>query len=103
MLRTLVEGRAPDSPIFTDKTGKRMSRNVARNRVMAACAAAGVTVLPPQALRRTQATLATEAGETSLAVARHLGHAVGAAPKTTTQSYIERDAVTAARARGRSG
>jgi hypothetical protein len=73
-----------------------MSRNVARKRVRAVLAAAGVTVLPPQALRRTQSSLATEAGETALAVARHFGHAVGAAPKTTTQSYIDRDAATAA-------
>ena len=96
LLRALVAGRAPDDPIFVDANGNRMSRNVARKRVRAVLAAAGVRVLPPQALRRTQASLATEAGETALAVARHLGHAVGAAPRVTGQAYIERDAASAA-------
>lgn len=96
LLLVLCTGRAGDSPIFVDTRGNRMSRNVARKLVRRVCAAAGVPVLPPQALRRTQASLATEAGETSLAVARHLGHAAGATPKVTGQAYIDRDAATAA-------
>lgn len=60
------------------------------------CRAAGVPELGPQALRRTQATLATEAGETGLAVARHLGHATGAAPAVTGRSYVGREAARAA-------
>lgn len=92
LLRELVAGRAPDAPIFTDVNGQRMSRDVARRRVRAVCTAAGVTVVSPQALRRTQSTLATEAGETGLAVARHLGHATGAAPQVTGRSYVGRDA-----------
>lgn len=96
LLLELCAGRPGDAPIFVDAHGDRMNRNSARNRVRAVCAAADVPVLPPQALRRTQASLATEAGETALAVARHLGHATGAAPKVTGQAYIERDAAVAA-------
>jgi predicted HD phosphohydrolase len=44
-------------------------------------------------LRRTQSTLATDAGATALMVAQHLGHDVGAAPAVTEQAYISRDAV----------
>lgn len=96
MLVDLADGRAPDAPLFVRPDGVRWSRYVARRRVREALGAAGVTVLPPQALRRTQATLATEAGETALAVARHLGQAIGAAPKVTGQSYIGREAAAAA-------
>jgi integrase len=96
LLLELCAGRAADAPIFVDANGNRMNRNVARKRVRWVCDMAGVPVLPPQALRRTQASLATEAGETALAVARHLGHSTGAAPKVTTQAYIERDAAVAA-------
>jgi integrase len=93
LLLALVAGRAADAPIFTDVNGNRMGADCARKHVRRVTGAAGVTVVPPQALRRTQASLATEAGETSLAVARHLGHAgVGVAQ----QSYIERDAAAAA-------
>jgi integrase len=94
MLIALTAGRNGDEPIFRDNNGNRMSRHVARLRVRRTCAAAGVTELSPQALRRTQATIATEASETALAVARHLGHA---RPNVAAQSYIDRDAVTAAR------
>ena len=96
LLRQLCADRPGDSPIFVDSKGKRMTRNAARPRVRAVCALAGVPVLPPQALRRTQASLATEAGETALAVARHLGHSTSGAPKVTAQAYIERDAAVAA-------
>lgn len=54
------------------------------------CKAAGVTVVPPQALRRTNATMASEISETPLAIARHLGHTTGAAPAVTTRSYVAR-------------
>lgn len=97
MLITLAADRPGDVPLFIDSFGKRMSSNTALKHVNRVCKAAGVTVVPPQALRRTHATIATEAGETSYAVARALGHATGEAPKVTAQSYIERDAATAAR------
>jgi integrase len=95
MLRRHVTGRATDAPIFRDANGNRMGPSTARKHVRKVCELAGVTVVPPQGLRRTQASLATEAGETSLAVARHLGHA---STGVTQQSYIERDA--AAQAQG---
>lgn len=88
LLLGLAAGKASDAPLFAGERGVRWSRYVARRQVQRACAAAGVPVLPPQALRRTQATLATEAGETALAVARHLGHATGAAPAVTGRSYV---------------
>ena len=47
-------------------------------------------------LRRTQPTLATDAGATGLMVAQHLGHAVGKAPAVTHRSYVERDAARGA-------
>lgn len=98
MLLALASGRPPDAWLIAHPDGSKWSRQLARRRVRSACAAAGVTELPPQALRRTQSTLATEAGETALAVARHLGHATGAAPEVTGRSYVGRDA--AANARG---
>ena len=66
---------------------------MAYNHVRRIAADAKVPVLPPQALRRTQATLAEDAGETALAVVRHLGHATAAAPAVTHRSYVGRDTV----------
>lgn len=97
LLLALCANRGPGAPIFAHPDGSPWTRQLARRKVMACCRAAGVTELPPQALRRTQATLATEAGETALAVARHLGHATGAAPGVTSRSYIGRDAAVDAR------
>ena len=96
MLLKLAAGRPPDAPLFVRPDGVRWSRYIARRRVREALEHAGVTVLPPQALRRTHATLATEAGESALAVARQLGHATGAAPAVTGRSYVGRDAAVAA-------
>jgi len=98
LLLGLCGDRRPDAPIFAHPNGSRWTRQLARRKVMSCCKAAGVPVLPPQALRRTQATLATEAGETALAVAYHLGQAVKAAPAVTTRSYIGRDAAHEAKA-----
>lgn len=94
MLIGLCAGRPTDAPIFLDEHGRRLSRQMARFRVMDACEAAGVTVVPPQALRRTQATLATDAGVAGLAVAQHLGHGSTAIAE---QAYIAREAVADAR------
>lgn len=96
-LISLVAGRAPDAPIFTDANGDRMTRNVARKLVRRTLDSAGVRVLPPQALRRTHAELADGAGETGYAIARALGHATGAAPRVTLQSYIGDAAAEATR------
>ena len=89
LLLAVAGGRDGSAPLF-QSGGRRWSRFTARLHVKRVCLAAGVSELYPQALRRTQATLATDAGETALAVARHLGHATGEAPVVTGQSYIGR-------------
>ena len=93
MLRAQVAGRTPDTPIFVDSFGHRLSSNAARAHVKRVCDLASVPVVPPQALRRTWTSLATEAGEAAIAVARHLGHG---SVKVAQQSYIDRDTSTAA-------
>jgi integrase len=97
MLMALTRGRDADAPLFSHSDGSRWSRHHARKEVIRVCVAAGVPEMPPQALRRTQSTLATEAGETSLAVARHLGHSTGEAPAVTERSYVSREAAADAR------
>jgi len=82
-------GGEPALLVGPPKSGKTWA---AVDLAIAICAAAKVPTLPPQALRRTQATLATDAGATGLMVAQHLGHATGAAPAVTHRSYVERDA-----------
>jgi integrase len=98
-LVVLAQGRSGDAPLFVSEAsrrwpaGRRWSRHMAYNHVRRIASDAKVPVLPPQALRRTQATLAEDAGETALAVARHLGHATAAAPAVTHRSYVSRDTV----------
>lgn len=94
LLLALTKGRRADAPIFTNGDGSRMTRYGAYHHVRRICKAAGVTVLGPQGLRRTQSDLATDAGETSLAVARHLGHA---STRVTDRSYRDADVVAAAK------
>jgi integrase len=96
LLRALCSGRAGDTPIFTNTRGARMSRYIARRHVRRVCDLAKVTALPPQALRRTWSSLADAVGEAPLSIARHLGHAIPAAPKVTEQAYLHRGAVAAA-------
>lgn len=87
--------RGPDDPLFLDWDGKRWTTDRAFRAVKRTCKLAGVPVLASQALRRTQSTLATEAGVAALAVSAHLGHA---GTKVTARSYV--DPNTAADARG---
>lgn len=87
LLIDLARGRAPDAPLFVGDRKPRMSRFAARHQVLACCKAAKVPVLPPQALRRTQSDIATDAGETGEAVARHLGHT---SQVVTDRSYRDR-------------
>lgn len=100
-------GRASDEPLFLSEAsrrwpaGRRWTRHMAYQHVRRLCRLAGVPELGPQGLRRTQATLATDAGATGLMVAEHLGHATGAAPAVTHRAYVGRDAArTAAVERG---
>lgn len=106
LLLALTVGRPSEAPLFAhpevrrsrgrSEGGSAWSRRVAYDHVRRVLGAAGVPVLPPQALRRTQATLATDAGETGLAVARQLGHAAAGTPAVTTGAYIGRDSARAA-------
>lgn len=107
LLLALAGDRRGDEPLFLSEAsrrwpaGRRWSRHMAYQHVRRLCRTAGVPDLGPQGLRRTQATLATDAGETGLAVARHLGHATGAAPAVTHRAYVGRGAARdAAVARG---
>jgi integrase len=81
MLLELAAGKPPEARLFG------WSRFAARHHVRAVCKAAGVPVLPPQALRRTHSDLATDAGVNGEAVARHLGHTSSA---VTDRSYRDR-------------
>jgi integrase len=101
-LVALAADRPDGDPLFVSEAsrrwpaGRRWTRYMAYNHVRRICVAAGVPELAPQALRRTQATLATAAGVSGLEVARHLGHAVPAAPAVTGRAYIGRGATQAA-------
>jgi len=99
MLLALCAGRDGDEPIFKTRKKVRMRRETARKHVRRVCALAGVRELPPQALRRTWASLADEFGETPLVIARGLGQTVAAAPKVTEQAYLQRGAVADAQGR----
>lgn len=92
-LLELVKGRKSSDPIFTKEDGTRATRYWAYHHVRRICADAKVTVLSPQGLRRTQSDLATEAGETAMAIARHLGQASSV---VTDRSYRDRNVVKAA-------
>lgn len=103
----LAADRPGHQPLFLSvasrrwPAGRRWTRTMAYYHARRLCRAAGVPELGPQGLRRTQATIATEAGETGLAVARHLGHTIGEAPAVTRRAYVGRAAATqAAVARG---
>jgi integrase len=106
-LLAIAGGRPGDVPLFVhpakrarrsrSEHGTPWSRHVAYGHVRRVCKAAGVPELPPQALRRTQATLATDAGATGLMVAAQLGHEV-ATPAVTGSAYVGRDAASDAAA-----
>ncbi len=93
-LLALAQGKASDAPLFTKENGARATRHWAYHHVKRICGEARVPGLSPQALRRTQTDMATEAGETSIAVARHLGHGSTA---VADRSYRDRDVAANAR------
>lgn len=84
LLIEIALNRPHAAPLFATD-GVRWTRFVARDHVRRVTKAAGVPQLPPQALRRTQSDLATDAGVAALAVAAHLGHAGTA---VTHRSYV---------------
>lgn len=89
----LAGARPGTAPLFVDRDGKRCTRHWALYQARKLYRAAGVPVLDMHALRRTQATLATDAGATGELVAAQLGHETKA---ITQQSYIRPDSTRAA-------
>jgi integrase len=92
LMLDLAHGRPSDAPLFVNEDGERCTRYWAYYHVRRICGDAKVPVLPPQALRRTQADLATDAGMAGVEVSRHLGHEVAGAPAVTGRSYVSRNA-----------
>ena len=86
MLLALAAGKASDVPLFLNLEGEPMTRYVARDRVKAVCKAAGVTVLPPQALRRTFTDNASRQGVALRSIAEMTGHKSEA---VTKRSYMD--------------
>lgn len=89
MLIELAKGRAPSDLLFGGWT-----RYAAYHHVRAVCKAADVPVVPPQALRRTHADVATDAGLASEAVASHLGQTSSV---VTDRSYRDKQVTQNAR------
>jgi integrase len=95
LLLDLAKGRASDAPLFTKEDGSRMTRHWAYRHVKRICREAKVPELSPQALRRTQSDLATDAGVSAIEIARHLGQE---SPVVTDRSYRDRNVVADAKA-----
>ncbi|MGN6107452.1 MAG: tyrosine-type recombinase/integrase [Kofleriaceae bacterium] len=93
-LLALVDGRPGHAPIFRKEDGAKATRHWAYHHVKRICREAGVADLSPQALRRTQSDLATEAGQSGPAIAQHLGQR---STVVTDRSYRDRAVVTRAR------
>lgn len=93
MLLGLAMNEPPDVHLFVNHSGKPMSRYVARDRVRAVCKAAGVRVLPPQALRRTFTDNAQRQGVALKSIAEMVGHTSSA---VTQRSYLAPEVVASA-------
>src|SRR5690606_20809210 len=93
-LLQLARGKAPDAPIFTKENGERATRYWAYHHVKRICREAKVPELSPQALRRTQSDLATDAGVAAIEIARHLGQT---SPVVTDRSYRDPNVVAEAK------
>jgi integrase len=94
MLLELTKGKKPDDPIFTQDNGSRATRHWAYRHVKRICKEAKVPELSPQALRRTQSDMATEAGATGRMVAAHLGQE---SEGVTNRSYRDKNVVVNAK------
>lgn len=94
MLLGLAKGKTPDAPLFTNMSGEAMSRFVARDRVRAVLKAAGVTVQPPQALRRTFTDNAERQGFALRSIAEQVGHT---SASVTRRSYMSPETLEAGR------
>ena len=91
-LAVYVEGMDRDAFVFTNpKTGKPLSTQWLNAQTKRLCRLANVPEITPHGARGTHASIGRGAGETSLAIARTLGHEVGA-PSVTDQHYVTREA-----------
>lgn len=88
-LRALAGDRSPEALLFVGSTRHWMTYHAKR-----LCRLTGVRTWRPHAWRRLHSTLAVEAGTTSAAVARALGHG---SFRTTARSYADPGAVEGAR------
>jgi integrase len=95
LLLELTKGKTPDAPLFTKDDGTRMTRHWAYRHVKRICREAKVPELSPQALRRTQSDLATDAGVAAIEIARHLGQTSSV---VTDRSYRDPAVVADAKA-----
>lgn len=102
LLLELADGRASNDRLFLNLSGDPMTRRVAYQRVCAFTKRVIGRELGPQGFRRTQSTLATDAGATGPMVSAHLGHVTaGDMAEITKRSYADPSAVEGARiARG---
>jgi integrase len=94
-LRRQAAGKPAEHLLF-GKGLKPRDRNWVRKSVKRICRLAGIPEQTAHALRRSHSTLAVEAGATSHAVTRALGHE---AFSTTTDSYVRRGTVDRVKAR----
>jgi integrase len=105
LLRALAKGRRGTEPLFiaTDGPGARRKRGTRRAtrhwlhyHCRLLCAAAGVPVITPQALRRTHSSIARRGGATGELVAEQLGQGSVAVQR---RSYVAPGAAEAGEAR----
>jgi integrase len=89
-LLELARGRKPEELLFAGEGNKRRRNPVLHRKVGRICVAAGVPVVCTHALRGCNASFALEAGVTSEAVARSLGHGSFA---VTRRHYTRADAI----------
>lgn len=94
LLLELAGDRSPHERLFLNLAGDPMSRRVAYQRVMAFTKRILGREIGPQGLRRTQSTLATDAGATGPMVSAHLGHVTEQRmAEITERSYVDPNAV----------
>lgn len=89
-LLELAQGRGAEELLIPGSNGQRRLNPVLHGKVQQICRAAGVPVVCTHALRGCNATFALEAGATTEAVARSLGHG---SFEITRRHYAKADAV----------
>lgn len=92
LLVALAAGRAPESHLFVNQAGERMSRYVARERVRAITKAAIGREVNPQELRRTWFDNGLRQGRALDSMASMGGHT---SIEVTKRSYASREAIAA--------